>query len=202
MPIKFIDMFQKKVSAFIWDNKPPKVKYSTMINTIEEGGLKLQDLTCKINAIRLKWIKQIANKEYTSPWKNYLQSKYKGDINMIPFYQMNHNQIPLFIDNFYVNLFKTWCNIHLNEPENNEQICRQIIWHNSFIQVAGKPICYDIWRGNNIEFIQDIIDASGEIISREKLERKYNFQCRFMDYNSLKAAIPTSWKKKLKEKNK
>ena len=118
MPQTYIDMYQKMVATFIWDNKPPKVKYKTMINTIEEGGLKLQDINCKIEAIRLKWIKKIIDTEYTSPWKNYLQSKCKGDINRIPYYQMNINQIPPFIDKFYVNLFKSFCNLHLKEPDN------------------------------------------------------------------------------------
>ena len=167
-----------------------------MINTIEEGGLKVQYINCKMEAIRMKWIKNIIDTEYTSPWTNYLQSKFKGDINRIPYYQMNINQIPPFIDKFYDNLFKSWCNLHLQEPENNEQICR----HNSFTLVAGKPICYETWRAKNIEFIQDIINQNVEMHSRENLATKYRFTCNFMEYNSLKAAISAAWKKKLKQK--
>jgi hypothetical protein len=58
MPQKYIDIYQKMVTAFIWDNKPPKVKYKTMINTIEEGGINLLDINCTIEAIQLKWIQK------------------------------------------------------------------------------------------------------------------------------------------------
>jgi hypothetical protein len=38
------DRYKQIITSFIWNNKPPKVKYSTMIAKIEDGGLNLQDL--------------------------------------------------------------------------------------------------------------------------------------------------------------
>jgi hypothetical protein len=48
MPKKYIDKYKKNTIKFIWDNKPPKVKYKALIANIENGGLKLQDLESKM----------------------------------------------------------------------------------------------------------------------------------------------------------
>jgi hypothetical protein len=58
-----IEQFLEIITTFIWNGKPPKVKYTAMINSIEYGELNLQDLSSKINAIRVRWIK----KENKSP---------------------------------------------------------------------------------------------------------------------------------------
>jgi hypothetical protein len=56
MPKQYIEQYQKIVTKFMWINKPPKVKYKAMINSIENGGLKLQDINCKKYSLRLKWL--------------------------------------------------------------------------------------------------------------------------------------------------
>ena len=42
-----ISKFQNIILKFIWNRKLAKVKYSTIINDITKGGLKLQDLETK-----------------------------------------------------------------------------------------------------------------------------------------------------------
>ena len=58
IPKKCIDEYNKAIIKFLWDNKPSKVKYKSLINTIDNGGLKLQDLQSKVDSIKIKWIKQ------------------------------------------------------------------------------------------------------------------------------------------------
>ena len=58
MPKQYIEQYQKIVTKFIWNNKPPKVKYKAMINSSENGGLKLQDINCKKNSLKLNWLKK------------------------------------------------------------------------------------------------------------------------------------------------
>ena len=52
-PTWVIQQYREIVSKFVWNNKLPKVKYTTMINNIDEGGLNLHDLESKIKAIKL-----------------------------------------------------------------------------------------------------------------------------------------------------
>ena len=71
IPKKYVDIYNKLVLDFKWDNKPAKVKYKSMINTTKEGGLKLQNISCKVEAVKSKWMKK-TDPVHTSPWKNYL----------------------------------------------------------------------------------------------------------------------------------
>ena len=114
---------------------------------------------------------------------------------------MNEKAYPVFVDKFYTELFCTWSDIHFNEPANNEEVCRQIIGQNSFIQVGGKEIHYQKWQEKNIEFIQDLIDRNGDILSQKNLEEKFDFTCNFLEYQILKKAIPSKWKRLLRKNN-
>ena len=70
MPKAYIAEIKKRITNFIWNGKLPKVKYSTLISTIEEGGLALQDVECKLKAIQIKWIQNIIDEKFTAPWKS------------------------------------------------------------------------------------------------------------------------------------
>jgi hypothetical protein len=53
-------------------------------------------------------------------------------------YNINMNEYPDFNDNLYVDLFEIWTELHLKQPENAEQVCKQTIWHNTYIQINEK----------------------------------------------------------------
>ena len=93
---------------FIWDNKPPKIKYKAMINNTENGGLGLQDLECKMKSLKLKWINKILDNQYFSPWKSYLNTKFRTYINEVPYHNLTENCYPVFKDQFYNELFSMW----------------------------------------------------------------------------------------------
>ena len=52
-----ITKYNRLITNFIWDNEPPKIKYTTLIAPISQGGLNLQDLETKIKANKITWIK-------------------------------------------------------------------------------------------------------------------------------------------------
>jgi exonuclease III len=199
IPKKYIDQYNSIITQFIWDNKPPKIKYKTMINSQENGGLGLQDLTCKINSLKLKWINKIMDTNYNSPWKAYLNTKVKVDINELPYHNLNKNCYPMFADQFYNELFTLWAQIHYCNPKNNEEICRQSIWHNSNIQKSQTCIFYKEWQDNHINYIQDLLNKEGSMLTKNEMENKYGITCKGLDYESLTHAIPQAWKRELKK---
>ena len=118
MPLKCVEAFKICITNFIWNYKTAKVKYTSIINKIEYGGLEWQELGAKIKSLKAKWIRQIIDSEYTSPWKKYLVSKFDQDINEIPYCNMSENDYPTFKDAFYKDLFDTWAKIHFCQPDN------------------------------------------------------------------------------------
>jgi exonuclease III len=197
MPELYIEEYNKLIKKFIWNGKPPKIKYTALVNEIENGGLKLQDLKCKIDSLKIKWIKQVADPNVVNPWKSYLSTKFKNSIEEIPYYNLNINDYPP-LEGFYHDIFKTWAEIHYKRPTNPEEICRQMIWRNSNIKIDSKTVNYKTWIDHNILHIQDIIDKLGNILTKEQLLNKYSLTCKLLDYESLIAAIPKVWKNSLK----
>ena len=46
---------------FLWDGGTPKIAYSTLIQGIEKGGLKLVDLELKVKSFSITWVKRLTN---------------------------------------------------------------------------------------------------------------------------------------------
>jgi hypothetical protein len=62
-PKNMIQSIKNLITNFLWSGKPPKIKYTCIINTLEMGGLKLQDVESKIKSLKLKWLKAMCDKE-------------------------------------------------------------------------------------------------------------------------------------------
>ena len=48
-------------------------------------------------------------------------------------------------------------------------------------------------------YIGDIIDGNGNIMTKQKLVEELEIRCKFLQYQSVKAAIPNKWKQIIKE---
>ena len=62
-PNNVIKELQSLVLDFLWDGKPPKVAYKTLIQPIERGGLKLCDVESKIMSVKVSWVKRLVAKD-------------------------------------------------------------------------------------------------------------------------------------------
>ena len=45
------------LKSFIWDNKKPKIKHSSLTADYSEGGYKDVDIETKISALKVTWVK-------------------------------------------------------------------------------------------------------------------------------------------------
>ena len=142
----YLQETKKRIIEFIWNGKPPKVKYNTLTNNIEDRGLSLQDIECKLKAIKIKWIQNIGNEKFTAPWKSYLNTKFNRNINQIPEYNYTESDYPHFTDNFYNELFKTWANLHHSIPKNAEETSQQPLWNNAHIKANNRCIEFTKWK--------------------------------------------------------
>ena len=48
----FFNKVNKIVLDFIWSHKPPKIKYTTLIKTRQEGGLEMKDFALFNKALK------------------------------------------------------------------------------------------------------------------------------------------------------
>ena len=58
-PESFIKKVDKDIQKFIWKNKPPKIKSTTLINSLSAGGLNMPSFDIFIKAQKAMWIKRM-----------------------------------------------------------------------------------------------------------------------------------------------
>ena len=60
-PKRFVDEVNKIVLDFIWGHKPPKIKYTTLIKTRQEGSLEMKDFALFNKALKLNWVTRLCS---------------------------------------------------------------------------------------------------------------------------------------------
>ena len=65
---QIVDQMNSVHKGFIWDNKKPKIKHSTLIADYSEGGYKDVDIETKISALKATWVKRLSDSNFHS-WK-------------------------------------------------------------------------------------------------------------------------------------
>ena len=63
-----VDQLNSIHKKFIWNNREPKIKHSTLIADYEEGGYKDVDIKSKILSLKVSWISKLLNTNF-HPWK-------------------------------------------------------------------------------------------------------------------------------------
>lgn len=69
--LKFIRSFERKLFKFIWNEKPDKIKRSTLIQGYENAGLKMIDFENFMIALKSSWIRRLifSNSKWTNLFK-------------------------------------------------------------------------------------------------------------------------------------
>ncbi|XP_067660098.1 uncharacterized protein [Haliotis asinina] len=66
---------------------------------------------------------------------------------------------------------------------NSQNITSQLIWYNQNILIDKKTIFYRNWNAKGVIFINDLLNDSGNFLSRDIFENKYNVKTNFLEYS-------------------
>ena len=195
-----IQSIQQEVNCFIWKKGKPKVKMKTVTQNIENGGLKFPHIDTQIRAFILNYIKRIVAPE-NQAWKAVLQT-YIPCMSLVhlPYTRCHFSdEIWQKLPNFYRNIFRTWQEMRSSfKPNSVEDTRRESLWFNPFIKINNASVFYKKWYKHGIFRINDIVDENGILLLDSQLEEKYGFKMNFLEYYSLRHAIPFEWLTKIK----
>ena len=68
IPTSTMKELNKIQNEFIWKNKNPKIKHTTLCNNYDNSGLKNINISSKIISLQCSWIKKLYDKT-TPSWK-------------------------------------------------------------------------------------------------------------------------------------
>lgn len=63
---------KKSVLEFLWDKKPPRIAYLTLIGKPEEGGMDLVDVEQKMKSMRVKVVRKYLDDKNKAEWKRLM----------------------------------------------------------------------------------------------------------------------------------
>ena len=68
LPKQMLDQLNTLQKSFIWSNRKPKIKHSTLTADYGEGGYKDIDIKSKISALKLICVTRLIDANF-HPWK-------------------------------------------------------------------------------------------------------------------------------------
>lgn len=201
--LPFPEGFTQKVNTliynFIWKDKPPKIKKSTIIGERKAGGLKAPDFIEVNKALKLVWIKRFFS-ETNATWQiipSDVLDRYGGALLLNSQYSIKLLELTN-LPPFYVQVLQFWQEIrnYTTAEINVQQILKEVIWNNRRIQVNQKSIFYHDWYTKGIITIRDIVDDNNIFLTFSSVKEKFSIETSlYTKYYGIISAIPQEWKK-------
>lgn len=194
MPYSLIERFERVVKDFLSDGKRLRISFDILKADRTEGGLRLVDLFKRQMALKTQWIVKII---HDPTWAGIAYAWLIPDISEnIWKCNLSHNDIDLIgiPHSFWKQVLYAWCMYNFSDPLESDMIAGQIIWLNSFIRIANKPIInIKAWK-NSIVTITDLLNSYGILASYQEITIKFGNVLSWYEHIQILAAIPHSWK--------
>ena len=195
IPNDIIKLIEQIHLDFIWSNKRPNIKHSTLIGNYAKGGLKDIDITAKMKALHLSWLNRLYD-DNSHPWKNiplfYFNRVSCNTILFHPNLCINDDTIK-GIPMFYQNIIKHWKVLSQSAPTTASMVFSECLWFNSHILIDNKPISPSFCGTNKTIFLLDLFTNDGKFITWIDASNILHIRNNFK-WIQITNAIPSSWK--------
>lgn len=197
-PERVTQVYKKITTDFLWDGKRPKIAHSTLVQTIENGGLKLLDLKIRVEVNLLQWVRRMTTETDMNAGKVLRYLLQTDTLKQYFLYRKPQTSLPAGKCQFYKEMMKA-CRKYRNfEPEDKSTICKEALWFNGKIGPSTSGIHWPTWQEKGIEMVGDICHESEDrLMSHIEITDKFNLRCTFLDALSIRASIPIHWRKAL-----
>jgi len=199
-----IKLIQDIMHEFLWDKKTAKIKQDTIIQNYEDGGIKMIDIKKFINSLKASWIKKILELKADNSLKHiYYKTLNKYGGNLI----FESNLVEIDINNmfhkssFLKDVLIAWRNITLEDMKLTTP--KTVIWNNSLIRAADRPLFYCSWLAKGIKCLEDIFDnRTNKFYTFDFIQFLYGIpKADYLKYLTLINSIPKEIKQALNNSN-
>ena len=176
---EYFDRKEKVFTKFLWQDKPPKFKLSTLENLTVNGGLQFPNIRKIDMTMKASWLKRLYKSDVgwaATPLHYGLGKIYEfGDV-----FLFKKNTIR---NEFWKDVVNSIYQLYINaKVKNQEHLLTTPIWYNSYM-IAEKM---QSWFDKGIRTIGDLLDGDGLFISLKYIHDIWELNCNFLFYNRLK----------------
>ena len=168
-----VNLAQKLIFKFFWDEKPPKIKNNVLTNSLDTGGLKIPDIDCLVKSQKAAWIKRFV----TNPDASWLQFLYQylPDMSLSDLLKcsVNPEELSQEIPMFYRQILYAWYQLK-QKPESPLDIRREILWFNEDIKIDHSSVFYQSLYNKGLLCVNDLLNATGNFVNNADFVAKYD----------------------------
>ena len=199
-PTRAINEINNLIKNFIWEGKNSKISKKTLVQNIENGGLKLCDFDIKIKALKISWINRLLD-ETEANWK-ILPKFYFGDYDLGVYFNAHQKTIKKStIPTFYKDIHNVWMSNFKKDPITTKDLREESLWLNKNITCKRNTMYWENWVKHGITKIGHILNENGQFYSYEEIKQKYDIPCNFINMLTLRQSIPYKWRQMINDKS-
>jgi exonuclease III len=197
---EFWKRVQRKIHLYLAGGNQEQLKRSTLKNSYKNGGAQMIDVEVQNLAIKCMWILKAG--QNPGPW-TFRINKLLG-MTVEDFITCNIAWDDIRNKKLEKSMWKEpvekWCKENFtSKMKDQHEIAAQKLWGNSNIKVGGKTLHNQRWADEGIELVWDILDGERKrLLTYREFTNIYQVQANFLEYGSIKKAIPGSWKNMLR----
>ena len=185
--------------AFLWGNKPDKIKRDYITQDYRMGGLRMVNIELFAQSLKLTWMNKLFKSE-PPLWLNLFENTI-SPVSKIASYGSTWCDIlrKKTQNQFWKEILTSWVTLCENIPiRSNTEILSTLLWYSPKISKAILNL--PNWSKQGIIVVGDLLDNRGNIISQTKLEDKYtHLKMNFLEYLRIKSCVESYVKKYKKD---
>ncbi len=192
----FIKAVNEEFFRYIWNDKPDRIKRVKFIQNYESGGVKMPDVESHINALKINWIRRVAqgNKKWLTLFKLCVNMEINDVccMGLSKFDAMKKN----IKNEFWYDVLFSWSSlisIVNNDDLDFNRIAKQYLWWNDKIKVGNKSVKYANWEERGVRFVNDLLNDNGTFMSKDEFEGLYNVRTNTVQYYGIIRAIKSNF---------
>ncbi len=183
IPEEYVIELNRLIWKFIWKGKKDRLKRKTMIQAVNNGGLKAPDIRAILKAAKVKWIHKYMSNDYHM-WKTTFEWLLKDkNIDVTMLLKSNFKvckQMRLDLPLFYGEVLDIWSKVgNIKCGKDN------IIWYNWKIKIDGESVYYKELDTVGIRYVQDLYNVNGSPIPFQTWVAKGLSKSKFLAWYGL-----------------
>ena len=199
-PTKAITEINNIIQNFLWKNKNEKISQKSLIQNIDNGGLKLCHFQTKVNSLILSWTKRLTSSTLQK-WK-LMPMKFYSCNNLQTYFNSNHKLLSSKnIPTFYKMVHKIYMKYFKKEPTTLTEILEESLWLNERIKARKNYIYFKSWEKRGILTIRNLFNEYGILLKHNELKEKYDIPTTFLQTIQIHKSIPSKWIEKINSIN-
>jgi len=201
VPESTLKEIDKLIFNYIWGGaNKSKIKHDVLIQDYAEGGLKAPDIFIMEKIWKASWVSRLQNNT-RGKWKVCILNTLEkiGGIDYLLACNADMGKLPIKLSDFWRSVFQAYSEAVSNKVETAEDIRTQFINNNKYILISGKSIYKAKLQENNADEICHWFRIfNGQPFQFDTMKERVS-SLTWFEYLQIIAAIPSNWKKKLKQ---